>query len=636
MRRLIRALLAAWAGVLSSACGPGAGPGGPAAREPPPGADPRPAFARVCLPCHEDGDETRPSLAPMTSSSATSAMRAVLSGEMPPARARRLREADRVEILGWLCPRSGRSAASCRALLAREATPPLVRPPVHVLTALARAPAVRVDRVPDELKASLFEQLSRSPQALLDGSAVARYLAIADAACAGPPERPAAVRGCMDRVLEIAAGRPGPDPASGAAGRAPSLQEIDDIFGVAGSGAARAGRPIGAREIRAHIHDLVRRRDFYDRFAPGMLLLLDTPGAASFRFHRILFAGRSARRGPYFYQSRGPCRDRDLVEVSPWWDLGRRVLICRDDYRPDTTVAADGRVSCDFTRFALPSSYGCGCGPNLMFCAPPEQHVAAVQAAFDEIALTMRAIITEGRPFSQLLTVDDTVRSGLGDLFYARDEFFQSGRFAVPDLDAPPAWRPRGARHGGGILTTPVYLFIDSRRLIMARLWQDFLCLPLRSSGVDPHTLVAAARDRPLLRASSFEALALLPGCRNCHSRLEYGQMAFPGWQNAFVGAHYDARAAAAAPARTKFYVRDHRDRRAEGPASPSWLGRQIAAQPEFPRCMAGKVAGLVYEGAPPPREVLEALTRRFADGQRMEELIGSAVIARFLGLDAI
>jgi hypothetical protein len=112
--------------------------------------------------------------------------------------------------------------------------------------------------------------------------------------------------------------------------------------------------------------------------------------------------------------------------------------------------------------------------------------------------------------------------------------------------------------------------------------------------------------------------------------------MAFPGWQNAYVGTHYDARLRDGAAATTKFFVRDHEDLRGEGPASPAWLASQVVAQPEFATCMATKVAHLVYEGHPPPLDVLDKLSAEFADGQRMERLIGSAVIARFLGAGSL
>jgi hypothetical protein len=130
-------------------------------------------------------------------------------------------------------------------------------------------------------------------------------------------------------------------------------------------------------------------------------------------------------------------------------------------------------------------------------------------------------------------------------------------------------------------------------------------------------------------------ALASAPGCKNCHARLEYGSRAFAGWENAWFGQHYDP-ALAVGVTDTRFYVRDHTDLRATGPATPAWLGQTVAAQPEFARCIASKVGAFVYEGYPVPLGVQRALITRFRRSGRLEPLLEDAVVARAFGEAAL
>jgi hypothetical protein len=186
------------------------------------------AFQAVCLLCHDEGDDSRPALSSphLTRAAASTALRALASYDMPPPSAGRIDGETRAAILAYLCPRSGRNATACGVLLAREAAPALVRPPTNFFGQLPRLPGVRAEHVSPELRGSLLGQLTpRSPQALLDGSVVARHLAIAEAACARPPAVPVApgtpapgpdqaahqaprsqvaVRACMAAVLELA------------------------------------------------------------------------------------------------------------------------------------------------------------------------------------------------------------------------------------------------------------------------------------------------------------------------------------------------------------------------------------------------------------------------------------------------
>ena len=122
-------------------------------------------------------------------------------------------------------------------------------------------------------------------------------------------------------------------------------------------------------------------------------------------------------------------------------------------------------------------------------------------------------------------------------------------------------------------------LYPDSRRNIIFSVWNDVLCTGLKGAGVKTTTLLDVHRAAPKFFTATAFPLTVTEGCQNCHRRLEYGQTAYRGWQNALIGMHYDAELAATMPAITKLYVRDHTDERAEGPSDLEWLGAELAAQ---------------------------------------------------------
>ncbi|HVK88661.1 MAG TPA: hypothetical protein VM513_31295 [Kofleriaceae bacterium] len=345
---------------------------------------------------------------------------------------------------------------------------------------------------------------------------------------------------------------------------------------------------------------------------------------------RALVQGKT-RDGRAFYYRSIPCPSSQLTSVRPWWDLTTSVLICRDEYRPTVLYSSDHTTEC--TSPTSPT-FGCGCGPFLLFCARDAKQKAVLDAAvYEEVLLTLKHVIDTRRPLSDLLTMNETVRSGYGDFYYARTEFLLHGDPAVLAirLDAPPTLKPRPPQYGGGLLSMPGLLYADSaRRVIMMLLWSDLLCLPFRSVNVEPHVLIDAARDKPALRSESHEELTVTPGCQNCHSRLEYGLRAFAGWSFGQIGTSYDPKRTVAS---TRFYGADHTDLRDEGPATPAWLGAEFVSQPEFAACMVHKVGELVFEGEPVPGALSRYLRAEFARTQDLATLVEDTLIARTFGL---
>lgn len=432
-----------------------------------------------------------------------------------------------------------------------------------------------------------------------------------------------------------AAPQPAAEPSCLPAEPALTLEELDELFGVRAGNAppVPAGLSLGPATYRQRVGALLDTSAAYDVITPRLFTLY---AVADVRLTSMLDTGET-RSGERFYYRQTPCAESELERVRPWWSPTGEVLVCSADHRPAVLASTDGAYSCDMNIFPVPitKAAGCGCGPNLMFCAPFEQAMALGDAMREEIRRTIQHVVAADRPLTDLFTMQETVRSGYGELFYARNRFFQTGRFEIPALDEPARLRSRDPELSGGLLTTPLFLFFESRREVIASLWQDTLCTPFRSARVDPHVMLKAARSDPGLRVKEHLTLASTPGCQNCHSRLEYGGRAFAGWQNAWFGQHFDA-ALRKGISSTRFYVRDHTDLRGEGPATPAWLGQMIVAQPELASCMVEKAISLVYEGHEAPRSVRQALLRQFRSSPRLGPLLADAVIARSFGAAAL
>lgn len=424
-----------------------------------------------------------------------------------------------------------------------------------------------------------------------------------------------------------AAYEPGPAAAvHGAPSPALSLRDLAAVFGVAADDAETAS----ARTIdsyRQWTRRVLRQPEPYDVFMPVLLgVFVELPSDRTIGLVTLTTAETRDHRT--FYYRGKPCPEAELERVRPWWSPATEVWVCHNDHRPE--VIRDRDYSCDMLG-PLPEGSPCGCGPNLMFCGTQEQKDATRQATRDELRLTLKHVIEQGRPFSEIITSNATVRPGLADLFTARAEFFVTGRFSPPDLQAPVTLRPRPELFKGGMLSTPLFLFGDSQRSMVASIWETFLCVSLRSQEVATKTILEKLRHETIPRESSLPQLAATVGCQNCHARLEYGQHFLVGWQSWLKGMHYEPSVAAATP-RARFYVRDHHDLRAEVDANLGSLGALIRRQPEFARCMVSKMTNFIFEGTEVPYELERRLEARFARDERMDTVIEDAVIARAFG----
>jgi hypothetical protein len=608
------------------------GPAGPAAAPLDEGVA---LFGDRCLGCHDGAPPPRPDLDALTARTASLALRAVLENEMPPPRSDQrdlLTAGERAQLIDWICRRTGRSADACGRIVA-DATEPQVRTGVAILDELKHTGG----RAPSERSAG---QLAGAVPA---GAVAARTaivaadiaLVVTDACTTPVANDPAeAPRACVERLLRAAWSSPPQSfdarRASTPKGPAVSIAELDELFGTTRFAAPADHAATDPTAYRSWVRSRLAHDEVYDTLAP--LIAPFSTGAVNIVGDPALSVGHSPSKGAFYYRV-SPCKESELEKVSPWWAPRSAVWVCRDDHRPGVLVGKSGR-SCDVAKVALPLSEGCGCGPHLMFCGTEEQAAALTRSVAEEVQRTMQRIVTSNRPFGELLTTSDTVRSGYADLWHARVGFFLTGRFVAPDVAQPPTSRPRSPAHKGGVLSTPIYLFADGKRTMVDAIWNDYLCVPLRSEGVETHRLLDAARGDNDLRSSSHMYLASSAGCQNCHARLEYAMAFMSGWQSTYYGMHYIAKDESAA--QTRLYLRNHRDLRAEGASNLAWLGQAIVRLPEFSECMVSKVARWVYEGEPIPRPVERELLRRFDQDQDMARLIEGAVIARAFGAGAL
>jgi hypothetical protein len=409
------------------------------------------------------------------------------------------------------------------------------------------------------------------------------------------------------------------------------LERFDLIFGTSGP----LPTSTDSDSIRRFVRGRMSQDQFYDVLFPRLFRLLSFAiGSVEGVPFTLNHAGPD-QGGFYFLKRR--CSDNELVEVRPWWDLGQTVRICKDAYRPEVSARQSRGVTqyCEATGLAVESA-ACGCGKFLLNCARDEgQRKAITDAIKDEPIRTMQHVVQARQRFSTALTMTGSVRSDYGELFYARNDFFQSGSFKMdpPVGGRRPVMRPRNPAFAGGVLTTPYYRYMDpAPRLILALLWEDFLCMPLLSTAVRSVDIFHLSNAN--LRSVEQMQLASQTGCRDCHARLEYGMVAFRAFTIGRDGMRQTPQTAFAGP--TRFYMRNAEDMRGEGPATPLWLGKTMAAQPEFGACMAQKVSEIFYGGRPVPEALADQMRQDFLRDEDLGALVENAFIAWVRGIDAV
>ena len=461
--------------------------------------------------------------------------------------------------------------------------------------------------------------------------------------CSAPPPPP--------RPPAIASPAAAPEPAAPAAPPPPTtpsdrelLRRLDLKLGTQGDIAVPDALSHDQRRelYRAFVRDRMKQPAFYESTFRA-LRLIRGPGESPGVLPPLPFTLKKSDSTPAVYYLEQPCKAKDQIDVEPWWDLGSKVRVCADSYRPEVVsyvAGGESTVWCDSTFYKAHRAWvtsPCKCGRNLMNCAPSSDVQRAIMKGFsDEQALTVQHVVEHHLPFGEILTLPESVRSGYGDLFYARSEFIATGRWSYPKPESIAAsLRPRPAAFDAGILSTWFWMIdSDSHRVMAREIWDQFLCHPLASRNVTPAEILRAMGGSTTavgkFRDSVRMEFTTAPGCENCHKILENASRAMVGYTLMQYGGHYIKDHAYTGT--IQFFVGDVSSPRAEGPATLHWLGATIAAQPEFNACMVKKVLSYVYDGFEYAPALAERLQARFSTGQDFATLFEDAVVSRYLG----
>jgi hypothetical protein len=342
-----------------------------------------------------------------------------------------------------------------------------------------------------------------------------------------------------------------------------------------------------------------------------------------------------ASESPVYYLAVS-CNAKQAIKVHPWWALATTVLVCPDAYKPDvlSEPSHSGKAThfCEATH-SVDHTGTCGCGPYLLFCARDEDQAEKIErAVWYEAIDTVRYVIQNHRPFTDILRMNETVRSDYAELLYARSAWFTDQKFVFPTtLVESSSLRTRREPFEGGLVSTWQYRYYDEApRINVLLLTYDFLGTALVSRQVSTGPLFAALSD-PNLRAHGHIALADTTGCRDCHARLEYGMRAFSNFLGPRDGLHVDNRSS---DGLARLYVRDASDLRAEGPATPKWYAEIISKQPEFSAEMMRKVERFILRGRSIDAPLRQKILERFRTDDDFARLLEDVSVAAFGGRD--
>jgi cytochrome c553 len=303
------------------------------------------------------------------------------------------------------------------------------------------------------------------------------------------------------------------------------------------------------------------------------------------------------------YHLRKPCEVGQAVPVKAWWlDGTQDVLVCPDSYEPDRRVIPKTDWYCgggNANPLLSPTKSFCGCGPDLMYCYPDELFETAMNDMQDEVSNTIAHVVDKDLPLEQVFLQNETVRSGLADHHYDLWDVMTKKRDRHPPPGKTTRLAPRTEYFPGmhaGILTTPHMLFMpDAQRPRINRYSYVLFCSPMKSSAV--HTdVVLGLRAGDTRNGEGWKSLVKMPGCTDCHARLDYGVRFFGGWLDVrkSIGFHPEA----VIKEEGLLYMNDFTDLRGKAPVTtPRAFAELAVQQPEFARCQAQNVLDYVLGG---------------------------------------
>jgi hypothetical protein len=223
------------------------------------------------------------------------------------------------------------------------------------------------------------------------------------------------------------------------------------------------------------------------------------------------------------------------VEVNPYWAPETTIRVCAFDAMTDR-VSANGR---DCAMGDGIGDAGCGCGPNLRWCAPFSEERAILQDMNRDVQERIVAHVLADEPYQELFTSRRAFVTGRTAHYWRHLTGVHQGITLEPvavDVDRVPEV-PYGdaiqeielPEAHAGLLTSPVYLLrFQTNRARAARFYDAFLCSPFQPAegGIEVGDEVAALQPDVQQR----------PGCNYCHAVLEPAAAHWGRWTEQGAG----------------------------------------------------------------------------------------------------
>lgn len=397
----------------------------------------------------------------------------------------------------------------------------------------------------------------------------------------------------------------------------------------------------GTRSWDDVIDELLHSKEFLNRVTPMLLWDRDLYLAlARYDRHPGWILKNTGGENPIYYL-REECEAAEAVEVSPWWNRKSTIKVCADSHRPTVMwLNAEKHCSATSAQASLDKTKTCGCGPNMMRCAPDHATFLEFRRQFlAEIVDTVADIVDRDLPISTVYLQNETVRKPMVELQY---QIWRAERGEISQLpDVLASWPAEGKRapryedeagdHSGIVTAVGTQWSFTGLRAWIRALQESMWCVDHDNSHVEAQTLLDAVRggNSNLRAGDRWKELAAHPVCGRCHARMDYGWQFFLGYPDHRIATHFiplkgkfangmhmieQSRPAAnpVAPRtqRGKLYVEDFSDFRGERLQIPIEWTKWAVEQPEFGSCQSRRVAEHVFgrDATPEDRTAVAAV----------------------------
>jgi hypothetical protein len=276
-------------------------------------------------------------------------------------------------------------------------------------------------------------------------------------------------------------------------------------------------------------------------------------------------------------EDRGACESDKVVQVSPYWDRKSTIPVCAESASEERYATGGDGKKVDCATEAGQSSGKCGCGPHLVYCYRKKDRDFVKSSMLKEGERIAMEVVTNDRPYGEILTADWSMYNGRLEHFYARLDG-KLGELEDPDVMRPYHRVERDPRHSG-ILSTHSYLnfFYNGRRWAQ-RTFESFMCHIVwpdydfldEHEDAPPVSYRRHPQAGPNINVNSGRA------CASCHIQLDGLSRVKDRWDN--FGQFY---AEEDVPTSTRFLGKEVHDLDA--------FGKSLSTSPVFNDCVANQ-----------------------------------------------